>query len=93
MGRCDKVLKKARTSATNFKFSDLCRLAECWGYDEKGGKGSHVKFKHSKLRLPKQHAMQVFQSRKGQAVPYQVKQLLKAIEHIEENYPNYYKEG
>jgi hypothetical protein len=34
-------------------------------------------------------AMQNFQEEKGNAKPYQVKQLLKAIRYIKSNHPDY----
>ncbi len=32
MDKCDKLLEKARRSANNFSVSDVCELAECYGY-------------------------------------------------------------
>ena len=84
MARCDKLLKKATTSATSLRFAELCAPAECWGYEAKGGRGSHRKFKHRTLQLPVRYAMMVFQDTKGEAKPYQVRQLLEAIAHIRE---------
>ncbi len=92
MGKCDKLLEKARNAPHNLRFSELCALAACWGYELTAKRGSHRKYKHAYLRLPALHAMQVFQNVKGAAKPYQVDQLLDAIDSIEVLYPDFKRE-
>ncbi len=75
MGKKEKLLERAKTSAKNYKFNDLIKLAECHGFELKRQKGSHVIMFH-----PGKSIFMNFQDRKGEAKPYQVKQLLEAIE-------------
>ena len=76
MPDCDKLEAKARHSATNFHFADLCRLAECYGFEFVGQRGSHHKYRH-----PKHPAYRMnFQEDKGKAKAYQVRQLLAFID-------------
>ena len=82
--RCQKLLLKAQNSANNLRFNDLCKLAECFGWQKKNQEGSHVVYKNDALgtlqgcRLP-------FQDNNGKAVPYQVRQLLTAIGLLDNN--------
>lgn len=89
MPRCDKLESRARQAPASIRFADLCRLAECWGYEFVSQRGSHVKYKHARLRLPAAHAMQTFQEREGKGVAYQVRQLLDGIDYIREHFPEY----
>lgn len=84
MSKCDKFLAKARSSAKNFRFDDLCKLAECFGWLATRQKSSHCMYENDTLDST-QGRMQNFQSVKGEAKPYQVKQLLDAIENLEKN--------
>lgn len=92
MGRCDKLLKKANQSPKGVRFAELCRLAECWGYEPKQRgqtSGSHQKYKHSVLRLPDPYAMFVFTNKQGFSPAYQVDQVLAAIAYIQDTFPDY----
>jgi len=53
----------------------LCRAAELFGFELRGGKGSHRIFVKDGVR-----EMLNFQEVKGKAKPYQVKQFIKIIE-------------
>ena len=75
MARCAKLLDKATNSSKNLRFEDLCALAECYGWVFQRQCGSH----HIYLRAG---TMMNFQSRRGKAKPTQVKQLLDAIEEL-----------
>ncbi|MEX0780171.1 MAG: type II toxin-antitoxin system HicA family toxin [Balneolales bacterium] len=75
MGKKEKLLEKANSSATNFMFKELVKLAEHHGFVEVRRRGSHIMMKHDVHDV-----LMNFQDRKGQAKPYQVKQLLKTIE-------------
>ena len=89
MARCDKLFSKAQRAPAALRFSELCALAECWGYEFREQRGSHRKYKHEHLRLPIPHALQVFQNDKGKAKPYQVRQLLDAIAYTSEHHSPY----
>ena len=75
MDKKEKLLGKAKNSATNYKFRDLITLAELCGFEISRQKGSHVMMKHEAHGLFKN-----FQNVIGDAKPYQVKQLLNDIE-------------
>ncbi len=84
MSRCEKLLAKAHASANNFRFEDLCKLAECYGWVATRHESSHCMYENDDLEITKGRMMN-FQSVKGQAKSYQVKQLLDAIEYLENN--------
>ena len=75
MGNKEKLLESAKSSAKNFKFNDLIKLAEAHGFVFKRQKGSHVMMKHKVESI-----FMNFQDKNGKAKPYQVKQLLEAID-------------
>ena len=78
MSRCDKLLEKAENSPNNFSFTEICQLAECYGFVFQRQSASHMIYEHPTLRI-EQNRLLNFQNFKGKAKPYQVKQLLKAI--------------
>jgi len=75
MGKKEKLFISAKNSATNVKFNDLIKLAELHGFVLKRQKGSHVMMKHAEKSI-----FMNFQDRNGDAKPFQVKQLIEAIE-------------
>lgn len=81
MAKCDKLLIKAKSSPHNLKFEEVCALAECYGWKYVGGEGSHRVYMHPTLGNSL-GSMMNFQSRKGKAKTYQVRQLLGAIEGL-----------
>lgn len=76
MGRCEELHFLAQRNPKGLRFSELCRLAECFGWSFIRQKGSHrVYSKDGQLRPL------VFQEQRGgAAAAYQVRQLLAAIE-------------
>ena len=76
--RCEDLLARARRSPGGLRFSELCRLAECFGWELVRQRGSHVIYK-------RRGTMQLmsFQNDRGRAKPYQVRQLLAAIDELE----------
>ena len=50
MDKKKKLYEKAKNSPTNFKFNELCKLAEAVGLEKRWQKGSHLTFKHPKLK-------------------------------------------
>ena len=75
MGRKEKLYKKAKASPTNFKFSELCSLAESVGFVFRNQTGSHKIYKHATLK-----GMMNFQPDKGKAKKNQIRQLLDFID-------------
>lgn len=81
MTRCAKLLDKATNSPKNLRFEDLCALAKCYGWVFQRQCGSHHIYMHPGLRGGSGSLMN-FQPRNGKAKPTQVKQLLDAIEEL-----------
>lgn len=81
MSNCQKLFDQAQRSAANFRFDDLCLLAECYGWEFKRQKGAHKIYENGKLSLEKGRTMN-FQNVNGNAKPYQVRQLLAAIKEL-----------
>ena len=79
MGRCDKLLAKARRAPNGLTFRELYALAECSGFELRRIAGSHRVYQrpHEPRRIS-------FQPTGKMAKGYQVRQLVKAIDGIEE---------
>ena len=77
MARAAKLYEKAKQSPNNFPFSDLRKLAEAAGFVHIGTSGDHHIYQHPGLG---RDGVLNFQPQKGQAKPYQVRQLLDKIE-------------
>jgi predicted RNA binding protein YcfA (HicA-like mRNA interferase family) len=76
MANCAKLLEEARNNPKGVRIEDACKLAECFGFEERRGKGSHRIFKRAGFKT-----LLNFQGG-GMAKEYQVKQLLEAIDII-----------
>jgi predicted RNA binding protein YcfA (HicA-like mRNA interferase family) len=72
-----KLLRKALSGTKNFRFADLCQLATAVGYRLDRVSGSHHIFIHPMASRPLN-----IQNVRGQAKPYQVRQLLRDIEEF-----------
>ena len=84
MAKCEKLLEKARRSPNNLGFSDICKLAECYGFIFRRQEGtSHRTYAHPTLPV-NMGRVQNFQEVNGKAKPYQVRQLLRAIENLDD---------
>jgi predicted RNA binding protein YcfA (HicA-like mRNA interferase family) len=71
-----KLLKRLLEGAhKNVRFDDLMALVEAFGFEHQRSKGSHHIFKH-----PDVEELLNLQEVKGEAKPYQIKQLLKLVE-------------
>lgn len=70
-----KLLEKILTGSKNVQFDELVGLVEAFGFKLSRISGSHHIFIH-----PDIPDLVNLQNRKGQAVPYQVRQFLKIIE-------------
>ncbi|MCC7002001.1 MAG: type II toxin-antitoxin system HicA family toxin [Gemmatimonadaceae bacterium] len=77
MSKCEALRAKAQNNPNGLRFTELCALAECFGWVLDRTRGSHCVYK----RAGEMRAM-VFQNFKGSAKPYQVNQLLKAIDSL-----------
>jgi len=76
MVRAEKLYRKARESrGRNIHFHDLCSLAEAAGFRFDRQRGAHRIYKHDDLDV-----ILNFQENRGEAVPYQVRQLLDLID-------------
>jgi len=80
MGRKEKLYNKAKTSPTNFKFKELCSLAEYVGFVFRNQSGSHKIYKH-----PEKERMMNFQpdkNDKSKAKKIQIRQLIDFIDEF-----------
>jgi len=71
----EKLYNKLKENPRNIRFNKLCQTAEAFGFEFKGGKGSHRIYMKKGI-----NEMLNFQSVHGKAKPYQVRQLIKVIE-------------
>lgn len=74
-----KLLARIAQSQTNVAFADLVRLAKALGFQLDRMVGGHHIFIHGVHG----EAMLNLQSDRGQAKPYQVKQLLRLVEEYD----------
>ncbi len=61
---------------TNWSFGDACQLARFCGWEHTRTSGSHHIFTHAKKEVPSLN----LQNQKGQAKPYQMRQMKEQIE-------------
>jgi predicted RNA binding protein YcfA (HicA-like mRNA interferase family) len=79
MGKKEKLFEKAKNSAGNLRFEELCSLAEMVGFIFRNQKGDHKIYKHKNLKR-----MMNFQPNrdKSKAKIYQIRQLINFIEEF-----------
>lgn len=70
-----KIHEKLLSGARNIRFSDLCRLAEAFGFQLDRTNGSHHIFRHQRGLM-----LNLQPDRSGQAKIYQARQLLELVE-------------
>ena len=75
MGRLKKLFDKINNNPNDVRFSDMCKLAEAFGFKHKGGKGSHEAYSRKGIE-----EILNFQNVGGRIKPYQVRQFLKIIQ-------------
>jgi len=80
VARVEKVLKEIRRNPSNVRFSDLCKICDRYFGDPRQSGGSHRTYKMPWTGDPRVN----IQDDKGNAKAYQVKQVLKAIDRLEE---------
>ncbi|NBC48029.1 MAG: toxin HicA [Gammaproteobacteria bacterium] len=77
MGQVEKTLREARANPANIRFSDLRKLCEYY-FGSPRQSGSHLVFKTPWPGDPRVN----IQEYHGKAKPYQVKQVLAAIDKL-----------
>ncbi len=70
-----KLIDRIKNNPKGVKFDDACKVALLFGFEEKGGKGSHRVFAKEGVK-----EILNLQNVAGEAKPYQVRQLLMIIE-------------
>jgi HicA-like toxin of HicAB toxin-antitoxin system len=80
VSKIEKLLRAAQNNPENVRFTELCQLAEAYGFLFSRQRGSHSIYKR-----PGQMSVMTFQNDRGMAKAYQVKQLLAAIDEISSN--------
>ena len=77
----DKIEEAARRAPASLSFTDALRLATAYFGEPRVGSGSHLAI----FRMPWQGDPRInLQNKKGKAKPYQVTQMLKAIDRLRE---------
>ena len=71
----NEIYEELKRNPKNVRFGVVCRAAELFGFMFRGGKGSHRIYVKDGV-----HEMLNFQSVRGKAKPYQVKQFLRVVE-------------
>lgn len=72
------LIQLARGNVRNVRFSELCGLAHALGFELQRVSGSHHIFTHPSI--PK---ILNLQEVRGQAKPYQIRQLLRLVERYD----------
>jgi hypothetical protein len=76
----ESILSAMRSNPSNIRFSDLCKVCDEYFGDARQSGSSHRIYKTPWLGDPRVN----IQNKKGKAKPYQVKQVLKAIDKLGE---------
>jgi hypothetical protein len=77
----EKIEVAARRSSSSISFTDAVKLATAYFGEPRSGSGSHVAI----FKMPWQGDPRVnLQNKDGKAKPYQVTQMLKAIDRMKE---------
>ena len=71
-----EIYQKLKRNPKNVRFEELCRAVELFGFEFRGGSGSHRVF----VRVGVREILN-FQEVKGKAKPYQVRQFIRIIEN------------
>lgn len=78
MAKCKKLLRRAKRGAT-LKIDELRQLLRCYGFELARSRGSHELWKHPSLPGT---LINIQAGSSGDAKPYQVRQVLAAIEDL-----------
>jgi predicted RNA binding protein YcfA (HicA-like mRNA interferase family) len=77
MAKCDKLLEKASRAPNGLRFTELCKLAECYGFTLQRQHGSHHIYKH-----PEHPRVLTFPECAGTVKAGYVRLLLDTIEEL-----------
>lgn len=77
-----KLLEKARRAPNSLRYSDLCRLAEYFGWEFERQAGTSHRIYVNRRLSGRPGELLNFQNRDGKAKPYQVRQLVSAIDEL-----------
>jgi hypothetical protein len=75
MSKLKKLFDKTVNNPADVRFSDICGIAEAFGFERQGGKGSHEIFAQDGI-----DELLNFQNVNGKVKAYQVRQFLKLVE-------------
>lgn len=79
MAKIEEILKQIQNNPVGIRYADLCKVC-----DQYFGKPRQMSSSHRIYKTPWQGDPRInIQNRKGMAKPYQVRQVLKAIEKLE----------
>ncbi len=78
MAGIEKLLERMRNSPESMRFSEVCRVCEHFFGEPRRSGGSHRVYRTPWKGDPRVN----IQERKGMAKPYQVRQVLKAINRL-----------
>ncbi|MCP4350422.1 MAG: toxin HicA [Desulfobacterales bacterium] len=76
----DKIVKEMRQNPKNVRFGDLCRVCDEYFGEPRQSSGSHRVYRTPWKGDPRVN----IQDSKGKAKPYQVKQVLRAIDKLKD---------
>lgn len=82
MSKVEEILAQMQQNPKEVRFRDLCKVCDFYFGRARQGGSSHRVYKTPWQGDPRVN----IQNDKGKAKSYQVKQVLKAIEKLEENY-------
>jgi hypothetical protein len=78
MSRIDDILAAARSNPKNVKFSDICKVCDYFFGEPRQNSTSHRVYKTPWQGDPRVN----IQNKNGKAKPYQVKQVLNAVDKM-----------
>ena len=79
MANVDDILTKMRANPNGIRFNDLCKVCDTYFGESRQSGSSHRVYKTPWRGDPRVNV----QNAKGKAKPYQVRQVLAAIERLE----------
>lgn len=80
MQATEKILKQMRQGPNNARYRDLCKVCDEYFGTAKQKGSSHRVYE---IGLPGEPPINIQEGKNGKAKPYQVKQVLRAIEAVE----------
>lgn len=80
MSKADEIIKQMRKTPNDVRFMDLCKVCDLYFGQARQKSSSHRIYKTPWQGDPRVN----IQNQKGKAKAYQVKQVLKAIEKLED---------